>query len=323
MEERWNSLPDYLRREFGRRLYKVPLNAGMTCPNRDGTAGTGGCLFCSEGGSGEFALPYHGQPLKKEDLIYSHRDGKEGDYIAYFQSFTNTYAPAGRLRFLYESALRDPLFAGISAATRPDCFPEEVYDLLAQLKGKYPEKFIWIELGLQTVHNSTAAMIRRGYDTAVFDECVRRLRALDIPVIVHIIIGLPGEDKKMVYQTIDRLNHSGVKGVKLQLLHYLRDSDLGRLYEKNPASFHPLTMEEYTEIITECIARLDPGIVIHRLTGDGSGDTLLAPLWSAEKLKVLNQIRHELKRKNIRQGCRKENTDEQSSRDCQKDVRRG
>lgn len=307
MTERYYSLPDYFKKEFGRRLYKVPLDAGMTCPNRDGTAGRGGCLFCSAGGSGEFALRFTGQKLTRQDLIYNHQKAEEGDFIAYFQSFTNTYAPAEELRKLYAAALNNPLFAGISIATRPDCFPQEVYALLGELKQAYPDKFIWVELGLQSIHEDTAVMIRRGYRLEVFDECVRRLKEMDIPVIVHVIIGLPGENAEMVYQTIRHLNTLKISGIKLQMLHWLSDSDLGRLYMADPDSYHPLTMEEYTDIVSECIARLDPDIVIHRLTGDGSDETLLAPLWTKDKLNVLNQIRHELKIKNIRQGCRKEN----------------
>ena len=307
MTERYYSLPDYFKKEFGRRLYKVPLDAGMTCPNRDGTAGRGGCLFCSAGGSGEFALRFTGQKLTRQDLIYNHQKAEEGDFIAYFQSFTNTYAPAEELRKLYAAALDNPLFAGISIATRPDCFPQEVYALLGELKQAYPDKFIWVELGLQSIHEDTAVMIRRGYRLEVFDECVKRLKEMDIPVIVHVIIGLPGENAEMVYQTIRHLNTLKISGIKLQMLHWLSDSDLGRLYMADPDSYHPLTMEEYTDIVSECIARLDPDIVIHRLTGDGSDETLLAPLWTKDKLNVLNQIRHELKIKNIRQGCRKEN----------------
>lgn len=307
MTERYYSLPDYFKKEFGRRLYKVPLDAGMTCPNRDGTAGRGGCLFCSAGGSGEFALRFTGQKLTRQDLIYNHQKAEEGDFIAYFQSFTNTYAPAEKLRKLYDAALDNPLFAGISIATRPDCFPQEVYALLGELKQAYPDKFIWVELGLQSIHEDTAVMIRRGYRLEVFDECVRRLKEMDIPVIVHVIIGLPGENAEMVYQTIRHLNTLKISGIKLQMLHWLSDSDLGRLYLADPGRYHPLTMEEYTDIVSECIARLDPDIVIHRLTGDGSDETLLAPLWTKDKLNVLNLIRHELKIKNIRQGCRKEN----------------
>lgn len=307
MTERYYSLPDYFKKEFGRRLYKVPLDAGMTCPNRDGTAGRGGCLFCSAGGSGEFAIRFTGQKLTRQDLIYNHQKAEEGDFIAYFQSFTNTYAPAEELRKLYAAALDNPLFAGISIATRPDCFPQEVYALLGELKQAYPDKFIWVELGLQSIHEDTAVMIRRGYRLEVFDECVKRLKEMDIPVIVHVIIGLPGENAEMVYQTIRHLNTLKISGIKLQMLHWLSDSDLGRLYLADPGRYHPLTMEEYTDIVSECIARLDPDIVIHRLTGDGSDETLLAPLWTKDKLNVLNQIRHELKIKNIRQGCRKEN----------------
>jgi radical SAM protein (TIGR01212 family) len=309
MEEYYRSFPDYCRENFGRRLYRAALDAGMTCPNRDGTCGERGCLFCSAGGSGEFAVSYHGQKLTQEDLIYNHRKASPGDYIAYFQSYTNTYAPAGRLRFLFGSALEDPLFAGISVATRPDCVGEEVLDVLKDLKEKYPGKFIWIELGLQTMHEDTARLIRRGYTLDVFDSCVSRIHEAGIPVIVHIIAGLPGETPEHVYQTIRHLNDVRIEGIKIQLLHYLKDADLGQMYLAQPDRFHPLSEEEYIDIVTECIALLDPSVVIHRLTGDGEGSALIAPLWSRRKLHVLNEIRHQLKVRQIRQGCKKEDDD--------------
>ena len=189
--ERYYTFSEYCQKTFGRKLYRAALDAGMTCPNRDGKLGNKGCIFCDEGGSGDFAVSYHGQKLKKEDLIYNHQDGQNGDYIAYFQSYTNTYAPVDRLRKLFAAALEDELFAGISIATRPDCLGKDVLALLAELKKSYPEKFIWCELGLQTIHEKTAVWLRRGYPLPVFDEAVRSLHALDIPVIVHCILGLP------------------------------------------------------------------------------------------------------------------------------------
>lgn len=277
----------------------------MTCPNRDGKSGTRGCIFCDEGGSGDFAISYEGQQLTKADLIYNHQDAPEGDYIAYFQSYTNTYAPVERLRFLFESAMEDPMFAGISIATRPDCLGPEVIALLDDLHAKYPDKILWVELGLQTMHERTAAFIRRGYPLSVFDEAVKNLHAIGAEVIAHVIIGLPNEDENMILETIDHLNEVEIDGVKLQLLHYLKGTDLGRLYLASPDSFHVLSIEEYVSIIADCIARLDPSIVVNRLTGDGAADLLLAPLWSKDKRNVLNQINHKLKEENITQGCRR------------------
>ena len=287
--ERYYSFPAYCRRTFGHKLYKVPLDAGMTCPNRDGTLGRRGCIFCDEGGSGDFALAYH-----PEDL--------QGLCIGYFQAYTNTYAPVGKLAGLFRAALQEPLFAGISIATRPDCMPAEVMDLLRQLKQEYPDKFIWVELGLQSIHERSARWMRRGYDLPVFDACVRQLKELDIPVVVHVILGLPQETETDMLATIAHLNRCGIAGVKLQLLHYLRGTDLGGMYLRGEVQ--PLSEDDYIRMLGSCVAALDPGIVIHRLTGDGPGDLLLAPLWSRDKKRVLNRLRADLKERKITQGCR-------------------
>ncbi|MBQ9823171.1 MAG: TIGR01212 family radical SAM protein [Solobacterium sp.] len=300
--ERYLTFSHWCKEHYGRRLYRAALSAGMTCPNRDGTIDTRGCIFCL-GGSGDFSVAYEGKRMNKEDLVFNHREAEPGDYIAYFQSYTNTYAPVERLRFLFESALEDPLFAGISVATRPDCINEETAALFKELRQKYPEKLIMAELGLQTIHESSALWMRRGYSLPVFEKCLELLHEADVNITVHVIIGLPGETKEMMYETVRYLNNCGIDGVKLQLLHYLKGTDLGYLYEKDPDSFHVLTLEEYTEIIAECIGILNPDIVIHRLTGDGNGEALLAPLWSKDKRHVLNMIRHELKIRNIVQGC--------------------
>lgn len=275
----------------------------MTCPNRDGTIGTGGCIFCDEGGSGDFAIPYEGQKIETKDLIWNHQKAEPGDYIAYFQSYTNTYAPVERLRFLFFSALRDPMFAGISIATRPDCLSESVLDVLAEMKKAYPDKFIWVELGLQSMHESTAAWMRRGYPLQVYDDALAHLHTLHIPVVTHVILGFSQETPDMVYETIRHLNAVHTDGVKLQLLHYLKGTDLGRMYEAHPEAFHVLSEEEYVKLVVQCIGRLDSQIVINRLTGDGNPQLLLAPLWSLNKRHVLNQITHELKAEGIRQGC--------------------
>ena len=296
------SFTDHCKESFGRKLYRVALDAGMTCPNRDGKIDTRGCIFCDEGGSGDFTIHYDGQSLTKEDLVYNHQDCRIGDYIAYFQAYTNTYDSIDRLEHLFSSVLNDPLFAGISIATRPDCVHEETIELFKKLMKEFPDKFIWVELGLQTIHSKSAIFIRRGYPLSVYEECVKRLHEIDIPVITHIIIGLPNESKEDILETIHYLNQLKIDGVKLQLLHYLKGCDLGRMYENDPSLFHVLTMDEYVDIIVDCIGHLDKDIVIHRLTGDGDGELLLAPLWSKDKRKVLNQIRHELKVRNITQG---------------------
>ncbi|MCR5794855.1 MAG: TIGR01212 family radical SAM protein [Solobacterium sp.] len=300
----WLSFAEYCRERFGRRLYRAALDAHMTCPNRDGRISYGGCLFCSGSGSGEFAVSYNGQKLTRDDLLYNRQEVPDGDFIAYFQAYTNTYDSPDRLFRLFDSALADPLFAGISIATRPDCIPEEVMQVLITLKERYPGKFIWIELGLQTVHERTTRMIRRGYPLEVYDGCVKRLHENGFEVITHMIIGLPGETKEDILATAAHLNSVRTEGVKMHLLYYTDDSDLGKLYMQAPDDFHVLTKEEYVDILTECIAVLDPDIVLHRMTGDGDGEHLLAPLWSKDKRSVLNAVRHMMKVKGYVQGCR-------------------
>ena len=301
--ERYLSFAEYCRRKYGKKLYRAALDAHMTCPNRDGTKGTGGCIFCSAAGSGDFAVSYSGQRMKREDLIYNHQEEPDGSFIAYFQSFTNTYAPAEKLRELFEAALEDPLFAGISAATRPDCLPPDVISLFRNLRKKYPDKIIWAELGLQSVHEESGRWMRRGYTTEDFDEAVRNLHEAGIEVIAHMIIGIPGETEEMIMQTADHISDAGVEGVKIHLLHYLKDTDLGRDYMKAPEKYHIPDMDEYARLVCRCISRLDPSIAIHRITGDGDRNTLLAPLWSLDKRAVINLIRHQLKEEGITQGC--------------------
>lgn len=304
MEKKYyRSFPDWCKEKYGRKLYRVALDAGMNCPNRDGTIGTGGCIFCDEGGSGDFAIRYTGQKLEEEDLIYNHVKAGKGSYIAYFQSFTNTYASIERLSFLYTSALCDDMFAGIIIATRADCMGDEVISLLKELKRSFPDKFLWIELGLQTIHARSSLFIRRGYPLSVFDACVKRLHDASIPFTVHVILGLPEETKEMMVETVQYVNLINASGIKLQLLHYLDDTDLGRMYMKDPSLFHVLTEDEYVDVVCTCIGYLSENIVVHRLTGDGNGEQLLEPLWSRNKKHILNRIRHELKVRNIVQGC--------------------
>ena len=299
--ERWRSFASYCKETYGRRLYRVPLDAGMTCPVRDGTKGTEGCTFCA-GGSGSFAIRYEGQPLKRENLVWNHREAPDGDHIAYFQAYTNTYAPLQTLRRLFTAAMADPLFCGIDIATRPDCIDEECYALLGELKEAYPDRLLWVELGLQTIHPESIAAIRRGYDNDVFIRCVHRLAGMGIPVIVHVIIGLPGESETDNIETVRFLSSLPVSGIKLQLLHILKGSVMGRQYEKDPESFHVLSKDEYIHRIVQCLGHLRSDITVHRLTGDGDRKLLLAPLWSTDKKSVLNGIRHRMKEEGITQG---------------------
>ena len=272
----------------------------MSCPNRDGTLGTQGCIFCSAGGSGDFAAPaalsvteqirHEQERIRKKDTT--------GQYIAYFQAYTNTYAPVERLRELFEEAIACPEVKILSIATRPDCLPDEVVELLAELNERKP---VWIELGLQTIHEETARYIRRGYPLSCFEDAVARLAARNITVITHVILGLPGETAEQMYETIRYLDTQPVQGVKLQLLHVLEQTDLARDYREG--RFAVLTEQEYCELVCGCIARLRPDIVIHRLTGDGPSDILIEPLWSRRKIPVLNAIHHRLKETGIWQGC--------------------
>ena len=311
MEGRYYGFAEYCRKEYGRRLSRIALDAGMTCPNRDGTAGTGGCIFCS-GGSGDFAVPYFGQKMTREDFSWYHGKAADGDFIAYFQAYTNTYASIEKLKRLYSAALSDSMFAGISIATRPDAMGTPVMELLGELKERYPSKFIWIELGLQTASDETAELIRRGYKTEVYTDCAAELRRRGIPLITHMILGLPGENREDWRRTVELINRVGSSGVKLQLLHVLRGTELAARYEsrkllseiekKEGPSYEVLSMEEYVAGTAEMIAYLCPDIVIHRLTGDGNPEELLAPLWSRDKKRVLNAIRSRLKSEGMYQG---------------------
>lgn len=295
------SLDAWLKNTYGYKCYKIALNAHMTCPNRDGTLGTQGCLFCSAGGSGDFAASGTDirQQLEAGLALFGHK--KVGQhYIAYFQAYTNTYAPAERLRILYTQALEHPLVCGISIATRPDCLPEPVLELLSELRQTYPDKFIWIELGLQTIHERTARLIRRGYDLPCFESAMKKLRILDIPVIVHVILGLPGETPEDMLKTVTYLNTQQPFGVKLQLLHVLEGTDLADLYRAG--AFQVLGKEEYLDILVNCLSRLSPDIVVHRVTGDGPKKLLIAPAWSGNKRDVLNSLHRKMRLENAFQG---------------------
>ncbi|MBO6147373.1 MAG: TIGR01212 family radical SAM protein [Lachnospiraceae bacterium] len=284
-------LNDYLRGKFGCKVYKIALNGGFTCPNRDGRISTGGCIFCSEGGSGEFA----GEPsLSVTDQIEQGKKRvsakeKDGKYIAYFQAYTGTYAPVERLRNLYYEAIGHPDIVAISVGTRPDCLPDEVMQLLSELNHIKP---VWVELGLQTIHEKSAAYIRRGYDLSVYDRAVEKLREQSIEVISHMIIGLPGEDISDILATVAYICDSGATGIKLQLLHVLKGTDLEKEY--NEGKVRILTEDEYIGILRKCVEIIPENVIIHRLTGDGDKRILIAPQWSGNKKRVWNRIRNEV-----------------------------
>ena len=294
------SLNEYLKKTFGEKVYKISLDGGMTCPNRDGTLGNRGCIFCSGGGSGEFAanrsLSISSQ-IEQAKLRITKKSGCR-KFIAYFQPFTNTYAPTDYLRKIFEEAIAPEEIAALSVATRPDCLGDEVIELLAELN---PKKPVWVELGLQTIHEKTAEYIRRGYDLSVYDEAVEKLRKAGVNVITHIILGLPNESRQDI---LDSVRYAGERsdGIKLQLLHVLKGTDLLSDYESG--LFETLSLEEYADLLCECIEVLPADVVIHRLTGDGDKKLLVAPLWSADKKRVLNTIQKTLRDRNVTQGSK-------------------
>ena len=298
------SLDSYLKNTYGEKLYKIAIDAGFTCPNRDGTLGTGGCIFCSAGGSGDYAVKTAEHPCVKDQLaagISLFGNKKIGQrFIAYFQAYTNTYGPLPHLHALYTEALREPAVAGISIATRPDCVSQDTVTMLVNIMKEFPDKFVWIELGLQTIHEKTADFIRRGYPLEVYDKCVTLLNQAHIPIVTHVILGLPGEMKKHMLSTVDYLNNSGIWGIKFQLLHVLRGTHLASLYEQG--DYHPLSQDAYTELVIDCLEHLAPDIVVHRLTGDGPKDSLLAPRFSLDKRNVLNTLHHTMKERASYQG---------------------
>lgn len=294
----YRSLNAYLRETFGCKVYKLALSAGCTCPNRDGTIGTRGCIFCS--GSGEFAasaaLPVAEQITRAKRLVAA-KAGPEARYIAYFQNYSNTYAPADTLRPLFMAAIEQPEICALSIATRPDCLLPEILALLSELREKKP---VWVELGLQTIHPATAHYIRRGYPLSVFDSAVRQLKVLDIHVIAHMILGLPGETPDMMVQTARYIGQSGADGIKLHLLHVLAGTDLADDYAAG--KFDAMTLDAYLSVLEDCLRVLPRGMVIHRMTGDGAKRSLIAPLWSADKKRVLNAINRRFLSDDLEQG---------------------
>ena len=298
-ERRYYALDYYLKQNFGEKLYKISLNGGCSCPNRDGTCGTRGCIFCSEGGSGDFAasssLSVADQLAYGKGLVRPKYNGHS--YIAYFQAYTNTYAPVEHLRKIFTEAISHPDIVALSIGTRPDCLGDDVLELLYSLNQIKP---VWVELGLQTIHEDTARYIRRGYPLSCFDTAVKNLRAGGIEVIVHTILGLPGESRKDILETMAYLNAMDIQGIKLQLLHVLRGTDLAADHEAG--LFRTYERDEYLNLVIDCLEHLRPDIVIHRVTGDGPKDLLIAPLWASRKREVLNLLHHRMKERASFQG---------------------
>ena len=308
-DKRYYSLNAYCNEIFGEKVYRLSLNAGCTCPNRDGSLSTNGCTFCSEGGSGDFASTYD-ISISKQIAEAKMRIQKKTDcnkFIAYFQAYTNTYAPLFHLRRIYTEALREPEVVALSIGTRCDCLEDEVLDLIEELSNtQWPspsgqmQKPIWIELGLQTIHNETHAQLNTYTTVELFDDAIAKLHSRKIPVIAHVILGLPGETKEMMLETVSHIASLPVAGIKLQLLHILKDTKLASEYEANP--FPLFELEEYCDFVVDCLEILPPEMVVHRITGDGPRKLLVAPLWSTDKKRVLNTIAKRLKERYTWQG---------------------
>ncbi len=296
--ERYNSFNSYMKERFGEKVYKLALDAGMTCPNRDGTLGTGGCIFCA-GGAGEFSEKDCGdlqtQIERAKARIRAKTDAEK--FIAYFQSYTNTYAPAERLEALFFPVADLPEIEAVSVATRLDCLGGDVLGVLERLRKKKP---LFVELGLQTIHEESARLIRRGYPLSVYESAVKDLNGIGAEVVTHVILGLPRESAEMMEETVRYAGRSGARGIKLQLLHVLAGTELQKMYERG--EFSVLSAEEYIDILCRSIEVLPPEIVVHRLTGDAPKRLLVAPAWSADKKRVLNAIRAEFERRNVIQG---------------------
>lgn len=297
--KRYHTWNYYLRQKFGCKVFKVSINAGFTCPNIDGKIGYGGCTYCSKEGSGDFA----GNP--KDNLVKQFYDiremmskkWKDAKYIGYFQAFTNTYAPVDVLREKFETILEQEDVVGLSISTRPDCIEDDVLEYLAELNTRTN---LWVELGLQSVHESTSKIINRGHDFKVFEDCVERLRKHNIDVVVHIIDGLPGETHDMMMETAKTVSKMDIQGIKIHLLHVIKDTPMANMLEKGNMKL--LEKDEYVNIVCDQLEILPQEIVIHRLTGDGKKENLVGPLWSLKKWEVLNAIDDELKRRNSWQG---------------------
>ena len=298
-EKRYHSLDYHLKNTFGEKVYRLSLNGGMTCPNRDGHISTGGCIFCSAGGSGDFAASPMLSITEQIEEAKFRISAKTNctKFIAYFQAYTNTYAPADYLRKIFSEAIHHPDIVALSIATRCDCLPEDVLYLLKELNCIKP---VWVELGLQTIHAKTLSFIRSGFTLNQFNTAVYNLHEHGIPVITHLILGLPGETKEDMLASLSYVAKLPISGLKLQLLHILKGTDLEAYYESNP--FWTFSLEEYCDFIVDCIELLPPDIVLHRITGDGPRNLLIAPLWSTDKKRVLNTITKRLKERDTWQG---------------------
>lgn len=299
------SLNDYFKQTYGEKCYKIAIDAGLSCPNRDGTLGFGGCTFCSTGGAGDFAVSRNVGAIQSQidaGLALFHGKNVGDRFVAYYQAYTNTYGELSHLEQIYREGLSHPKVCGISIATRPDCLSADVLQLLKQLQEEYAPKFIWVELGLQTCHDRTAELFHRGYPRSVFEDSMHALSDLSIPVIVHVILGLPGETPEDMYETIRYLNSFHPFGIKLQLLHILKGTVMAAQYEQGILDLHILTLTEYLDIVIHCLEILDPDVVVHRVTGDGPKDLTLAPLWSLNKRNVLNTLHKTLRERQTYQG---------------------
>lgn len=299
MDTRYYSLNQFCRDTFGKKVYRLSINAGMTCPNRDGSLSSDGCAFCSEGGSGDFAssstLSISDQLTDAKKKIQNKTNCNK--FIAYFQAFSNTYAPIDYLKEIFFEAINQPDIVALSIATRSDCFSPEIYDLLEELNRIKP---VWIELGLQTIYDKTLIKMNTHTNVAQFDEAVFQLKKRDISVIAHVILGLPGETKEMMQNTVSHVAALNVSGIKLQLLHVLKGTQLAEMYEQEP--FELFSLEEYCDFVIDCIELLPKDMVVHRLTGDGPRKLLIAPMWSTDKKRVLNTINHRFKERDTFQG---------------------
>ena len=327
LDKPYYSLNAYFKNKYGEKIYKIAVNAGLSCPNRDGTLGSRGCIFCSSGGSGDFAVDMKDSSVSEQIKTGIDRfDKKFGDkFVIYFQAFTNTYGDIGYLRKIWTEALSHEDVVGISIATRPDCLGEDVLELLRELKEKFnmenkPEsgsmkdvkiesesdfgkdKFIWVELGLQTIHEKTAEYIRRGYPLSVYEDAIKKLDDTGIPYITHIILGLPDETREMMIDTVRYVNERKPFGIKLQLLHVLEGTDLANDYQEG--KFEVLDMDSYISLVIECLENISPEVVIHRVTGDGPKKILIAPTWSKDKKKVLNTLHMRMREIGAHQGKR-------------------
>lgn len=297
--KRYHSLNYFLRNKFNEKVFKISLDGGFSCPNRDGTISSGGCLFCSESGSGDYAgsrtLSIGKQFCDVKEMM--NKKWKEGKYIAYFQAFTNTYAPVEELREKYNEAIKQEGVVALAIATRPDCLGDDVLDLLEEIN---KDIYVWVELGLQTVSDETARKINRGYKLEVYEEAIRKLKERNIDFVTHCIFGLPGETKEDMLKTVDYVAHTGSKGIKFHLLHLMKNTPMVKLYERGELKF--MSQDDYIDLICKAVSIIPEDMIVHRLTGDSPRDLLIGPMWSLKKWEILNAIDKALVDNGIYQG---------------------